>query len=247
MLNSTDTLDIPLLRNNPQEFVVRSQRIIEFAVKQFTKSGMFAPSEYRDVIQSVNEELIKRLPGIEKNFNGTVLLTTYMNVVIRNICYRIHERERSTLRTEPLTDAHVHEGEENINSLMIREESQRFALAIRLYGTKRYKIILCLKIYFRLPVSDHDLRSCFDTISDSDRTTLLLRFADNYDAFLEAENFTNIAPYMNKQEKNVTSGASLRRWTQEYLTRIIDLMNGNPPERAHTKETIKILLEHISL
>jgi hypothetical protein len=247
MPSSTDTLDISLLRNNSHEFVLRSQRIIEYAVKQFIKSGMFVPSEYRDVIQSVNEELIKRLPGIERNFNGTVLLTTYMNVVIRNICYRIHERERTALRTEPLTDAHVHDGEGHIDAILIQEESQRFALAIRLFGSKRHKIILCLKIYFRLPVSDHDLRYCFDAITDSDRTLLLQRFGTNYDSFLETDNFTAIAPFMNRQDNNITSAASLRRWTQEYLTRIIALMNGNPPERAHTKETIKILLEHISL
>jgi hypothetical protein len=151
------------------------------------------------------------------------------------------------LRTESLTDDHFHKEEETFNAILIQEESRRLALAIRLYGTKQHKILLCLKIYFRLPVTEHDLRACFDSISTSDRTLLLQRFGNNYDATREIDNFNVIAPFMNIQEKNITSGSSLRRWTLEYLTRIVALMNGKPPERSHSKETIKILLEHLSL
>jgi RNA polymerase sigma factor (sigma-70 family) len=242
-----DTLDIALLRTNTHEFILRCQRIIELIVKQFIKSGMFAPSQFEDVVQSVNEEMIRRLSGIERNYNGSVLLSTYMNVVIRNICLRIREREQSQLQTEPLTDEQIPNGTDHLNALLIQEEYQRLATALRLFDTKRTKIILCFRIYFRTPIPVKDIRSCFPSAAPGDHQYLHQRFGGNYDDRLEIDNFNDIAPYMNGQEQNTTSGESLRRWTLEYLSRIIKLMNGTPPVKAHTKETIRILFEQFSM
>lgn len=246
MPNPTDTLDITLLKNNKHEFILRCQRIIEFIVKHFVTSGMFPSDLFQDTVQSVNEELIKRLESIERNYNGSVLLTTYMNVVIRNICLRIHEQNRTRILLEPLTDDVESQNSDHLTTIMIQEEYRQLSLALRLFGAKREKIILCLKIYFRLSIPEQELRTYFTALSPDELAILQKRFSGNYDDTLEIDNFNEFAPFINRQEQNATSGGSLRRWTLEYLSRIIALMNGNPPVKAHTKDTIKILLEQLS-
>ena len=247
MPQTNETLDITLLRTNKNAFIIRCQRIIEIVVKHFIKNGMFVPDQFQDVVQSANEDLIKRLPIIEKNFNNKVLMTTYMNVVIRNICLRIYERQQLEVATVPLTNDVFLQKETHFNSLYIQDEMDRLGWILELYGTQRYKVILCLKIYFNIPITRTDILRCFKNNSQIERTLLFERFGHNYSNSLDSENFDALAPIMNKRENNSTSGNSLRRWTQDHLTKILRQLNGVPPTRSHTKETFKILLEHYSL
>ena len=243
---TTDTFDIALLRNNKNGFILQCQRILEIVVKHFIKTGLFTHDQFHDVMQSANVELIRRLPIIEKNFDNRVLMITYMNVVIRNICLRIHEQEQDNVSTVPLINERLAYKEENYNALLIQDEIKRLELILQLYHTQQYKIIVCLKIYFTMPITLMELQQCFRKSSRSDRVILFERFGRNYDDSLESDNFNMLATFMNKQEYNSTSGDSLRRWTQEHLHKIITLLNGKPPSRSHTKDTIKILLEQCS-
>ncbi|MCK9407894.1 MAG: hypothetical protein WCX28_04170 [Bacteriovoracaceae bacterium] len=210
------------------------------------KTGMFAPTQFDDTVQTINEELINRLHRIEQNFNGSVLLNTYMNVVIRNICIRIHEKSRTEIKTEPLTDELIPHDHGNIHSLMFQDEYRRLAIVLKLYGAKQSKLKFCFKIYFRMPVTGLDVDSTFDTATGVEREYLLQHFGNTFDDTLEIDNFNILAPMMNKQERNNTTGSSLRRWTLEHLSRVIKLLNGTPPVKTHTKETVKILFEQFS-
>jgi len=245
MHHTDHTLDIILLRTDKDEFILRCQRIVKIVVKHFIKNRLFSAHHIHDIIQSVNEELIKRLPSIEKNFNGKVLLVTYMNVVIRNICLDIHDSERHELNTVSLeTFDHPAEESEIFRTLNIDDELHRLIMALKLYNAQAPKIIICLKIYFRLPVTKQEINECFTLSTYLDRNSIFTLLGGNYDERLEVENFNIIAPSMNRQEGNTTSGASLRRWTQDHLYKVITILNGKSRHRSHTKETVKTLLEH---
>lgn len=246
MDHAPHTLEIELLRRDRNEFILQCQHIIALVVNYHIHRGMFPASDHHDIVQSVNVELIRRLDSIERNFNGSVLLNTYMNVVIRNICLRIYERTRRSPVTEPITEYGAALEPEALNPMLLQDEYRRFSILLRLFGTKQAKIVFCFKIYFRMPVTEHDVRRAFDRITDEQRGHLLERFGSGYDDSMEIDNFNIVAPLMNIQEMNATSGRSLRRWTLEQLTRTIALLNGDPPVRSHTKETIKLLLEEVS-
>ncbi len=246
MQNTGEPIDIYLLRSDRDEFIVRCQRIITIVVKYFIKSGMFEPAQYDDAMQSINEEFIKRLPSIEKNFDHRVRMSTYVSVIIRNICLRIYEREQSDMSTVSLSTIDLPYDEGNSASLILDDELERLKLALSMYGAQQYKLILCLKVYFRLPVSMTDLRQCFKKSNGTELHTLYSAFGSDYDHSRESDNFSALSPFMNKEEENLTSGDSLRRWTVEHLVKLIALLNGDPPNRSHTKETIKILLDQYS-
>ena len=246
MPTTNDFLDITLLHDDKDEFILRCQRIITIVVKHFIKKGLFLPEQYRDITQSVNEELIKRLPGIRSNFDNSVLLVTYMNAVVRNICLRLFEQERMNVVTIPLHDEYRLTEEGNFNSLIIREEINRLAILLRMYGLQQYKLVVCLKTYYRIPVTMQDLDRCFSKCNQAERAVLLEQCVANYDKTPEIENFQRLVRLLNIQEQKSTSADSLRRWTNEHIHKIIVLLNGTPPRSAHTKETIKILFEQLT-
>ena len=245
MHHTDHTLDITLLRDNKDEFILCCQKTVKIVVKHFIKNGLFSARHIYDIIQTVNEELIKRLPSIEKNFNGKVLMLTYMNVVIRNICLDIYNSERHKLNTVSLeTYDHPTEESEIFRTLNVYDEVHRLIMALKLYNTQTPKIIICLKIYFRLPVTEQEINECFPLSTKKEQSSIFMLLGGIYDERLEIENFNLIAPLMNKQEGNTTTGSSLRRWTQDHLYKVITILNGKSHYRSHTKETVKTLLEH---
>ncbi|MBP6672052.1 MAG: sigma-70 family RNA polymerase sigma factor, partial [Bacteroidetes bacterium] len=210
-------------------------------------TGLFGPEQLRDVMQSINENLITRLPGIEQNYNGSVQMVTYMNAVIRNICLDIHRKEQQPVQIVSFSDTE-HEFEEDVpfRSLLVQEELQRFMMILTLFHHQRSKLLLCLKLFHRMPLTVHDITDCFEQLPERDLTTLMSLFGKPFEETLESDIFNTIAPFMNRKENNQTSGASLRRWTQEQISRIISLLNRGKEHRTHTKETIRILLEHFT-
>ncbi|MDP1677958.1 MAG: hypothetical protein Q8L88_13955 [Bacteroidota bacterium] len=256
MSRPIETLDITLLRNNKNEFVIRCQRIISIIVWRYTANGMFALTNVEDIKQSVTLELINRLPLIEKNYNGQVLLTTYLSVVIKNICLRIHETESSD--NTPLSfnelwklnkkniDGGMVSDENADNDILLSNELDRFTLALDLFYVRRFKILVFLKVYFSIPVTSEDLKGCFRNITRKDLEHLLDVFNEQHQSTIEFANFGLLTVMMNKYERTSTPEESVRRLAHRYIQKLIKLMNGKTPSRAHTKDSLQVLLERYS-
>ena len=256
MSRNVETLDISLLRNNKNEFVIRCQRIIAIIVKQYIATGMFSASDYDDIKQSVTLELIKRLPLIEKNYNGTALMVTYLNTIIINICLRIHEQESSIIVPYSLNDLWLSREENADDSMLSKEfadknmlisnELERFGIALKLFYSEQYKILVCLKVYFSIPITAVELKKCFWNITDNDLERLMVVFGQRYYTVEEATDFNLLTEMVNKYEHTSTTEETLRRIILTYIQKFITVMNGHPPTRAHTKDSLKVLLEHYS-
>jgi hypothetical protein len=246
MSRPIEALDITLLRNNKNEFVIRCQRIISIIVRHYTLTGMFLMADFEDVKQSVTLELIDRLPLIEKNYNGKVLLTTYVDVVIKNICLQIHKNESHSISAISLSEIYTQNVENSEGSSAISHEVKRFTAVLKLYRSKRIKILVCLKAYFSIPVSSTELKQCFRGITDED----IHRLSDVFEKQTPAEetfsHFNLLASMMNKYEQASVTETSLRHWTNIMIQKLIRLMNGDPPRRTYTKDSLRILLEHYS-
>ncbi|MFZ4619929.1 MAG: hypothetical protein ACOYNS_05170 [Bacteroidota bacterium] len=247
MQHSHETLDIVLLRSDKNAFVLRCQTIITIVSKNFVKSGLFNAEHLHDITQTVNEVFITRLPAIERNYNGSAQMVTYINAVIRNICLDIHKKERHAVPVIPFDD-HDHKADDEpvLNSLIIQDELRRFTIILRLFNRQLPKLLLCMKLYLRLPLSPADITNCFEWLTSEELSELLEKFGTVYNDRLESDNFNTIAPLMNRREATSTSGASLRRWSNEQVAKIIGMLNKGSQQRTHTKETIRILLDYYS-
>ncbi len=248
MSRPVETLDITLLRNNKNEFVVRCQKTISIIVKQYIAKRMFSASNFEDIKQSVNVELIKRLPLIEKNYTGEVLLVTYLNVVIKNICLRIYQKEASVITPISLGEIWMLSDENADNNILFSNELERFAVALKLFRSERFKILVCIKVYFSITISSTELKQCFRGITKDDHDRVLDVFEEHYSSNDTSHNFNVLTIMLNKYDRSLflLTEESVRRFTNMMIQKLIVLMNGNPPSRTHTKDTLKVLLEHYS-
>jgi len=246
MSQHNETLDITLLRNNKNEFIIRCQKIISIIVKQYIAKRMFSSANFDDIKQSVTLELIKRLPLIEKNYNGTVLLHTYVNVVIMNICLRIYENESSGAVPLILSEHRMLSDENAEDRILISNELERLKIALKLFHSQQFKILVCVKVYFSIPITSLELRQCFPGITINDHYHLLNAFKNPHPSGEEFINFSLLTTMLNKYGQASATEESVRRMTLAYIQKLLHLMNGNPPSRAHTKDSLKVLLERAS-
>jgi hypothetical protein len=246
MSRTIETVDITLLRTDKNEFVIRCQRIISIIVKKFIGKGMFIAADFKDITQTVNVELIRRLPAIEKNYTGEALLETYVSVIIKNICLRLYESETNGIKPTSISETWVVSNEHTDDAILISDEFTRFETAVALLHSQRLKALVCLKVYFSIPLNSSEVRKYFRSISVEDHYRLLSFFTKHYIASETNECFTVLSHMINKYEENLTTEESVRRWTNMMLQKLIGRMNGRSEQRAHTKESIKLLLERYS-
>jgi len=208
---------------------------------------MFAPGEADDVKQAVAEGLLKRMESIRAHFNGSTLVRTYLSVIIRNICLEI----RRSTGTRPQTvlsmpdDESLTAGasEDPDNQALIGEVISTFHALLMQYGRNAPKILLMLKLRFRLPVSTADILKWYPGCSRENLDAVLGVFGGDYESMPDHEVYRSMTPVMNEAEGKLNSSDALRKWTSAKIAEVLELLNGTPPVSTHTEETLKILLE----
>jgi hypothetical protein len=243
MTTHQNVLELSLLRKDPASFIQECQFIIRKCIDAYRIKGMFAKTDEEDLTQSINEELIRRLPQIENQYNGKVLLNTYVSVIVQNICLKIHRDAAKVIETMPLDEASEFAYETNYD-ILIKDEIERLSAILELFHTQRKRLVVCLKVYCRLMFDEEEILNYFPDISEYDKNILMAAFCGPYDEMSVEEIFSIVTVILNKYEGKNNQWDSTRRWTQDRLNRIIMLLNGNPPRHTYTEESFKILLDN---
>ena len=68
-------------------------------------------------------------------------------------------------------------------------------------------------------------------------------FFKNYDQLSDKEVFSIIVQLFNKIENKQTDGDSLRKWVQQMMDKIIQLLNGGPGSSNFDRESLKVLIQ----
>jgi len=246
MPHSHDDLNISLLQSDPDAFILQCQKIINIFVKRYISTGMFKPEDKDDIVQSINEALINRLPTIRTQYNGKALLQTYVSAIIQNMCFDIYNSGHESAEQVPFPESKQILYNHPEKNVLIEEEIKRFHSIIQLFHKQRSKVLLCLKVHYQLLLTLDDIDSCFPGISDQHAEFLLSSFGANYDEMKVEDMFEILTQVFNLYQAKKTQSDSLRRWTQHKADEIIQLLNGRPVRSAHNDESLKILLEKYS-
>jgi DNA-directed RNA polymerase specialized sigma24 family protein len=235
--------DIELLNHNPHQLILQYQKLIDNVIYIFIRSGIFKFDESSEVKQEINEELLNRIPKIQLQFQGKSLLRTYLSVIIRNICNEI-ARKKTRLKQIYLEETTVKETitSGTLETLIFEDEILRLKKAIALYHKQREKLILCLKLRFRMPFNLNDFQSVFTNLSQEDFDSFVHKikpYKDSTDSALFAA-FTDL---LNKYENKSNAPDALRKWIALKINELIELLNGSPPTSHYTEETLQILFE----
>ena len=252
-----------LLHTDPHAFLLHYQNLISIIVKKYISKRMFTTAQYKDIIQTINTELLERMPSIQQNYNGTALLVTYMTIIVNNICKKTYTHQKQTYNAVSLQDIIDEDtiqkqaynavtlqdiiDEDTIsteNAIIIQEEVKKLGAILQTYGREKNKIILMLKIFFRLPITLHDITRCYHKVLLEHAQALLDEITENYEQRSDVEVFSHVASFVNIYEKKETHSDSLRRWTQRMQDEILVLINGASSKQTHTKETLEILFEN---
>lgn len=235
--------DVKLLQDNPHALLLKYQETIKIIVKKYIAGGMFKAPEYNDIVQEINVSLLAKIPAMQKQYNGKSLFKTYFSVIVRNICLKIHHRAKKDVDflQEDLTDYFVENTHER--SSVIEHELRRFKSILSLYGAQRPKLLFCLKLYFRIPIIEEDVRLWYPKCIAADEIFLMKHFGQSYDRLSDFDIYKLVTPVMNRNEKRTNSVDAMRKWTDSKVHEIIDLLNKRPKNTNHNVETLKILVD----
>ena len=238
--------DIDLLHRDPHALLLAYQETIKIIVKKYIEGGMFRASDFEDIVQEINAGLIPKIPSMQAQYNGMSLFRTYFSVIVRNICLRMRRTQEREIDISDIVEEKEGDtrGQNEIENLYLIEDlRRRFMQVLRLYGKQTGKLKFCLKVYHRIPIRNQDILDWLPHISSNDREILLDRFRAGYESMSDSEVYGIVSPIMNREENKANSVDALRKWTDSKIEEIIEILNGEPKRSAHTKETLKILVE----
>jgi DNA-directed RNA polymerase specialized sigma24 family protein len=235
--------DVELLRSNPHALLLKYQETIRIIVKKYIEAGMFKAPEFEDIVQEINASILAKIPAMQRQYNGRSLFKTYFSVIVRNICLKAHRRGQKDIDflQEDLSAYFVENSHEKRS--VIEHEVSRFRTVLSLYDRQRPKLLLCLKLYFRIPMTPEDIRLWYPECSGEDQAILMGHFGRKYDQLSDIDIYKIVTPIMNRNEKRSNSVDAIRKWTDSKVREIIDLLNKRPKRTNHSVETLKILVD----
>src|SRR5208283_4651008 len=165
--------DIELLHSDPYTLILKYQETVKIIVKKYILTGVFRSSDFEDIVQEVNSALLIKIPAMQIQYNGMSLFRTYFSVIVRNICMKEHAKINMEITIEQkditgrIDRACVEE------KIIFEKEIQRFRAILSLYYRQRPKLLLCLKLHYRIPLTPEDINLWYPKCSSPERSILL--------------------------------------------------------------------------
>ncbi len=231
-------------------------RIIIFKI--LIKPGYFKADEKEELMQQVQEILLTREKKILDSFQGRARFSTYLAVVVTNICREIRNRE---LREQSHRSRMIHlpSGTELAQwfgqvpetgiladeKLIIHDFLWKLHCILMTFQRDFQKLIFCLRVISRLRVNIEDL--LMDEITDEEmrEITLHCEALNLLDAeAARSEIYQHLSEIFNILEGQNNSQDAIRKWMEYKMDQIVRLLNGDPPQSAFTRETLLLLFEY---
>ena len=237
--------DLDLFHRDPHGFLLRYQETLQIIVKIYVQCGMFRAQDLDDILQTLNEELLLRLPTIRARFNGSTVLRTYLSAVVRNLCIDLYHAGKREPKVVPL-DETIPLPHTDVTGRYDIEHARRVFRAVLKqfdYKLELPRLLFCLKLRYRIPIERMDVLKWYPACRRKDLTSILKTFARNYEALTDKEISELITPLLNQADGRSNTPEAIRRWTKERIGNILDLLNGSPPTASFNEETLEILVE----
>jgi DNA-directed RNA polymerase specialized sigma24 family protein len=235
--------DFELLLKDPNALLLKYQGLIQTIVYFYVDQGMFSLNQKEDIVQSVNLEVLKRIPSIQQHFNGSALLKTYFSAIARNIC--LHMGKKFVMKPIPLQllpggDA---DGGHQTDRYSIQQARSVFGAILVQLGPYEPKLRICLKLRYRHPVTHEDILHWWPECGNREMNNLLAMFGGDYRHLEDKDIYPMIVPYFNAAEGKVSGNDALRKWTASKIQIILKLLQTAFPGSNFDEEVVRILFE----
>ncbi len=159
-----------------------------------------------------------------------------------NVCRR-HSKELSVYESQNTPLAKDLANSESVtDALMIEEAVSLFRSSLSLFGRHRAKVLLFLKLYYRISLTFDDVRSVYPRAPEEIINEFVARFQD-FESERGRDVMVAAAPFLNVLGRKVRIPESYRHWAKTRVDELCDMLNGNPPVSSFTAENLKVLVE----
>lgn len=234
-----------MLQNDPATLLTHYQPIVNVVVSKLIRRGFFSVDEKMDVVQQVNTVLLeKKLAQIQRNYNGTVLLSTYFSKVVYNHCLEIVRgtTKQAVLHSDQLLSNTKDENLSIEDRLIIDDEKTRLEAILKGVVGLSLRTIIALKLFARVIITLRDYQEVM-YVEDELSKNFEEIFFNDYSDMNDKEVYQSAIPFLNRITEKKIDSDSHRKWINMTVDRIAELLNGNPPRSAYNRETVKILVQ----
>ena len=240
----TDHKNIQQFNENPKQFIVHIQDLIESVIFGYIRKGKLKNSEFKEVLQHVNEELLRKIDKIACQFSGKAQITTYFVVIVRNICNDFIRHRLKTPATINIDHVEIVSGQSSaISRLIIFEESVRLRKAIDLYFKQKGKLVLILKLKYRMAYTLEDFFDYNYAIGEKDYHNFN-ELVEPYIDCCDQKIYTALSKLFNKFEDRKSVADSLRKWISIKISELIEILNESPNSAHYNEDTFQLLFEY---
>ncbi len=245
---NVDDDELALLHSDPQALLPKFQSIFLAVSWVYRRSGLISPDEQSDIVQEMNLQFLSNIDTIQRNFdpsksNGAGL-RGYVRSLARNVCKK-HHRDHPEFKPLPFVDPRFSIDEESITDpIMIRQTIRVFHAAIETTGERKQKLLLFLKLYYRIPVRGPELKAAYPSVNSTEEREFLETFGGDFDRMGEMEVFETARPTLNALEHSTTSAESYTRWITREVTDLCEILNGDPPVSSFDRHSLRVLVDN---
>ena len=204
---------------------------------------MFTVESFSDAVQTVNTELLERMPSVQEHYNGSTLVRTYVSAVIRNICLRMHMKKMYARPSDPPPINISSESITEVDRYSIDQARKVFRAIMEQFGKDLPKLTICLKLRYQIRVQKTDVLRWWPECTPVLMSRILDRFGSDDAAMKEKEAWEYATPIFNAFQNKTNTPDALRKWTADKITEIVSLLNSSLPPAAFDDQALRILIE----
>lgn len=232
-----------LLRNHPFQLLLNYQKVFRIITRRYARNGYFSYDECDEILQHINEKLFSRIEIIMEQYDGRVLVRTYLSAICRNIIKEyirtVRRRKRLLMENVVMEQEYFFPGN---MEMLFREECRRLDRIMVLLGKNKAKMWLLMKLTFRIRMDMND----FLAVSVSAGKVIgedVIRRLNNDVTLRDKDLYLLTFPLFQLTGPRISNPDTLRKWFKQKLSEVIALMNGLPQRAYYTEETMQILVE----
>ena len=245
MESNKNNIEVELLRTDIGELLKRYQFIIQAVVSRFANRGFFQHQDKKEIVQKINLQLLDgKMDRIKKNYNGSVLLSTYFSKVVYNSCLEIirTEKRKPSFVSDEVLDYQSTGKLDSSKELLIKDEMKRLQAILTSFERRKEKLLLCLKLYAKKLLNEKDIEEFNAPATRELCKEVLSNFSKPYHQLDDKMVYQKVIALFNKLENKNSDPDSLRKWLNMQLDKMIQLLNGNPPSSAYDRNSLRLLL-----
>jgi hypothetical protein len=240
---SENDLEVALLNDDPGALIARYQEMFRVITLKFVGTGYFRPGEVDDTVQSISLYILTKISQIRAQYNGSTLLKTYVSGIVKNHCIRLGEAGNRRLITQEIESDTLTDGTRTDDRVQLREAIERFRIILAMFDEYMPKLLLALKIYYRIPITREDMRNWFPGASPELKERFVELFHDEEMMMERSKIFEAVHPLMNRLEKKRNAHDAFRHWTWIRIDEVIRLLNSGSKKGHFDRETLRELVE----